>query len=303
MPWRLINDLTPRDGFMNMAIDEALFSALEEGRDERCTLRLYTWKPTCLSLGFHQNYNKACDPAFLQERGYDIVRRPTGGKAVLHHMEVTYLVTARMDKGPFERKTLIQTYEMIAGGLSAALRRLGFNVTVKERAGLTRPTGSSPCFLVPSEKEILVEGRKVIGSAQKRGRRAFLQHGAIPLSLDYSLLAKATANPHQDTDLYRSSFAGLKDLASDVTEEDLRNALRQGFQESFPGSWEASPLTEDEITLAESFRQNRYLTDEWNLEGRARLQGAGASQAAAAEAAEDLENLENLSSSENAASS
>lgn len=246
---------------MNMAVDELLFSALEEGRSNQPVLRLYTWEPATLSLGYHQPFAKACAPDFLAQRGFGLVRRPTGGKAVLHQYEVTYSVSAPFS-GPFAG-SLVEAYSAIAAALAAGLMRLGLPVTMKERPLRIAPGSKAPCFMVSSEKEILVEGRKVVGSAQMRGQRAFLQHGAIPLKLDYEALAFATADQGADLAAYRRAFAGLADLRPGLDAEALRHHLKLGFSEQFPGPWEDTPLTEEEHRAAAALAASRYETDSW----------------------------------------
>ncbi len=100
------------------------------------------------------------------------------------------------------------------------------------------PKDASPCFLIPTQKELLVGGRKVVGSAQRRGRRAFLQHGSIPISLDYDALAEVTGAPVSAVPQFRSSFAGLAEFASGIDRAAVRAALERGFRETFPGTWE-----------------------------------------------------------------
>lgn len=246
---------------MNMAVDDLLFTALEEGRSDQPVLRLYTWEPATLSLGYHQPFAKSCDPAFLTREGFGLVRRPTGGKAVLHQHEVTYSVMAPF-AGPFSG-SLVDTYSAVAAALAAGLMRLGLPVTLKERALRIAPGSRAPCFMVPSEKELLVEGRKVVGSAQKRGHKAFLQHGAIPLTLDYEALAHAAADPGADLSAYRRAFSGLADLRPGLDEEALRHHLKLGFNEQFPGAWEDRPLDEVELEAAAGLAAKRYASEGW----------------------------------------
>jgi len=259
--WRLVDDREALDGPWNMAVDEALFEAVETGRSDQPLLRLYTWVPATLSLGYHQPYATSCDPAFLAERGFGLVRRPTGGKAVLHQDEITYCVVAPLT-GPFAG-SLVETYAKVAAALAAGLSRLGLPVTLKERALAVAPGTAAPCFLVPSEKEILVDGRKVVGSAQRRGQRAFLQHGAVPLTLDYEALARATADPEADLALYRRAFAGLADLRPGLGAEEVRRHLSLGFSQQFPGPWEDRPLEEDERSRAAALVRERFGTEAW----------------------------------------
>jgi lipoate-protein ligase A len=246
-----------------MAVDEALFRAAEEGRANGPVLRLYSWAPPCLSIGYHQLLDETCDESYCENAGIDVVRRPTGGKAVLHADELTYSVVARQDLTPFSGLTLMGTYALIAQALAQGLRAAGLEVSFGGRGLPPSPKGGAPCFLLPSEKEITVGGRKVVGSAQLRGARAFLQHGAIPLTLDYEALALASAQPQEHAETYRRAFAGAADFRPDITREALANAIEEGFAAVFQDPWEKRPLDEDERGLAQRLLKARYGMAEW----------------------------------------
>ncbi|MGC8763834.1 MAG: lipoate--protein ligase family protein [Acidobacteriota bacterium] len=228
--WKVLPWEAPHPGAWQMALDEALFREAEEGREVQPVLRLYRWAPPCLSLGRHQDPAVAADGAFCRARGIDVVRRPTGGLAVLHDDEVTYAVAAPLDRPPFEGLNLAETYGRIAGALLEGLRSLGLPAELSRRRTSPTPVSAAPCFQVPTENEVLVHGRKVVGSAQRRGRRAFLQHGAVPLSVDYRLLLGATGRSGEDEAPYRAAFAGLRDFLPGLTAELLRDALLEGFR-------------------------------------------------------------------------
>jgi lipoyl(octanoyl) transferase len=263
MTFRLIRDCA-RDGALNMAIDDFLFQQREDGKDRSGVLRIYRWSPPALSLGFHQRYDIACDEEFLRSRQIDIVRRPTGGKAVLHYEELTYSVTASLEEGYFKGDALDLSYAKIALGLKRSLELLGLSPELEKRDKKLNVSSPSPCFLVPTQKEILIEGKKVIGSAQKRGVNAFLQHGSIPIKLDYELLAKATRNKSEDIENYRNHFTSLGEFLPGLTEEELENGLQRGFAEAFGGEWTDMKLSASELEKAEVIRKEKYGTDLWN---------------------------------------
>ena len=267
MRFRLIRDKA-RTGAMNMAIDDLLFRQREEGNETSAVLRIFRWSPPALSLGFHQRYDVACDEEFLRGRDIDIVRRPTGGKAVLHHEELTYSVTASIEHGYFKDDALDRSYAKIALGLKRSLEILGLNPELEKRDRKLNVSSPSPCFLVPTQKEILVGGKKVIGSAQKRGLSAFLQHGSIPIRMDYELLAKATRNRAEDIESYREHFTSLGEFLPSLTEDQLEEALKKGFEEAFGGQWTESPLSPEELSEAEKIMNERYATDLWNRKPR-----------------------------------
>lgn len=184
--WRFL-DSGPSDGASNMAVDMALLDharAAGEG-----TLRVYAWSRPTLSFGRHERARGRFDAALLEAAGIDVVRRPTGGRALLHHREVTYSVTA-----PVAGLSLRESYAAINALLRSALRRLGVNAMPAERrAAPVRPLGA-PCFAEPNEGELVVGGgagqRKLVGSAQWRDGDVLLQHGSILLADDQSRIAE-----------------------------------------------------------------------------------------------------------------
>ncbi len=262
--WRYIDSNPPGRGAWNMAVDEVLFRAAEEGRADGPVLRLYAWEPACLSIGYHQDVDRACDAAYCEAKGYDVVRRSTGGKAVLHADEVTYSVAAPFDAPPFSGLGLVETYGLIADALARSLEILGLKVTLHQRPLRSSPKITAPCFVVPSQKEILIGGRKVVGSAQRRGERAFLQHGAVPLTIDYEELGRATGQAAFDPEAYRAAFAGLADVRPGLDAGRVRRALREGFGEVFAGDWAELDLTPEEASAARRLAEERFGAPAWN---------------------------------------
>lgn len=265
--WRLI-DHGAAEGAWNMALDDALFREAESGRVAGPAVRLYAWSPPCLSLGFHQSLPEACDEGFCRSAGVDVVRRPTGGKAVLHADEVTYSVTSPSDAWPFRGLDLRGTYQVIAGALLSALRQLGLPASLEERSTPLSPTGGQPCFVAASQMEVLVGRRKVTGSAQRRGQRAFLQHGAIPLHIDYRLLAGATRSDPGQAGRFRDSFAGVADLLPGIEPADLRAALVEGFTRAFGEAREDERPSPAEEAEARRLLGVRYATRRWTEAGK-----------------------------------
>lgn len=220
-----------------MRADRDLLAALEAGRGGP-TLRLYAWSPWTVSLGAHQDPAAALDAAALAERGWGWVRRPTGGRAVLHAEEITYAVAAPL-AGPF------------AGGLAACHRRIGqalarFYAACGVDAALTRPAAAAdldprsprPCFASPGLAELEAGGRKLAGSAQRRGRRAFLQHGSLPLGTAHRRLAEVLPLPAPARERLRASLAAraasLGELVPDLPGRAVLHArLAAAFAEEF----------------------------------------------------------------------
>jgi lipoate-protein ligase A len=168
----------PAPGALNMALDQALFAGVQAGG--RPVLRLYRWQPACLSLGRNQRAVGVYDPELARRRGVDIVRRPTGGLAVLHDAELTYAVAAPAPPLGGPRAA----YVRINQALVAALRALGAPAAVSERGASHTPSPDAlhPCFERPAAGGVVAAGRKLVGSAQRVEQRVILQHGSILLS-------------------------------------------------------------------------------------------------------------------------
>src|SRR5262249_52892555 len=152
--------------------DEALLESCVASAEGFPAIRLYGFAPACLSLGFSQEFARAVDAPYCRASGIDVVRRPTGGRAVLHDVEVTYSVVARRDAPPFDG-SLLEVYDAISLGLLAAFSRLGLSARIaSEAASNASPATRTVCFAEPSRHEIVVGGRKVAGSSQTRRRNA-----------------------------------------------------------------------------------------------------------------------------------
>lgn len=177
--WRLLLS-GAADGATNMAVDHALLD--RAAQQDEAVLRIYTWAQPTLSLGMHERAR--LDAERVAAAGVGVVRRPTGGRALLHHREVTYSVTA-----PVRGLSLSESYRAINDILLEALAVLGVAAAEAERSGRPlRPDGAA-CFAEPNVGELVIEGRKLVGSAQRRDERALLQHGSILLADDQSLIA------------------------------------------------------------------------------------------------------------------
>jgi len=183
-----------------MARDSAILAAVSEHHSPP-TLRLYGWQPPCLSLGRHQSLD-AADLRFCQDRGLHVVRRPTGGRAVLHHLELTYAVSAPLGHGLLPRG-LQEAYAVVCSALVDACRHLGVPAELtggEVNLRLPGPRTSVPCFQGPAGGEVVVAGRKLVGSAMRRHGTTILQHGAVLLDWDGALQAGAMGLP-DDSDL------------------------------------------------------------------------------------------------------
>jgi lipoate-protein ligase A len=174
--WRLLLD-EPAAGAWNMAVDEVVLDGVASGAAP-ATVRFYGWNPACLSLGYFQSFD-VVDLDACRRLGVDIVRRPTGGRAILHDRELTYSVALPAAVLGQERG-ILPSYHRISRALQAGLRSLGIITTMApESAAASMPEHGPVCFDRPSAHEVLLDGRKLIGSAQVRRANALLQHGSI----------------------------------------------------------------------------------------------------------------------------
>jgi lipoate-protein ligase A len=247
-----------------MAVDEALLEGYERSAEPRApTLRLYGWAPAAMSLGKSQRASGAYDPAVLKAEGIDLVRRPTGGEAVLHEHERTYAVVGSAGEAPFAARP-VETYRAIAGALVAALHSLGIPVRSEapETGSLARPRGAV-CFDRVGAWEIAWTGRKLVGSSQFRRRRSFLQHGSIPLRLDPARLGRVTG-----LTVDGSRFADLRTAAGrEVSADELDDALIAAFGSEFDTALVPGRLTEAEALRAAELRCWKYDSMAWTIEG------------------------------------
>ena len=231
--WELILD-PALDGATNMAIDGELLAAIESSTEPRTVLRFYSWIRPTISYGRSQPKAKAVNIEFCRKAGIDVVRRPTGGRVVLHDDELTYAVISN-DPSYFSVDSIYETYKRISEALSQGYRSLGVETVLAADTRLTsrQKDGSSyPCFASPSRYELMVEGRKILGSAQRRLRRSFLQHGSMPISCNRLLLAHATHL--EDAALLDSEMCGLADCLEELPNiDEMTDAFIEAFGHYF----------------------------------------------------------------------
>ena len=257
--WRLILD-SPHDGPYNMAVDEALLEQTAAGRSLP-TLRLYAWDPPTLSLGFAQPAADA-DRAALQRLGWGLVRRPTGGRAILHTDELTYSITAP-ESHPLMRGGVLESYRRLSLGLLAGLRLLGIDVRA-DSGGRARGAGNPVCFEIPSQYEISAGWRKLIGSAQARRLGGVLQHGALPLRGDLARILQVLAGVDTTPERIRRRAATLAELLGrDIAWQEAADAVARGFAETFDIEFVRQALSEEEKTRADELARGKYGTDAW----------------------------------------
>jgi lipoate-protein ligase A len=263
-PWRLIRS-APLPGAMNMALDDALLQAVADG-ESLPVLRLYRWQPATLTLGYAQKVDAGVDLAACRAAGLDVVRRPTGGRAVLHAVEVTYAVIAKC--APPFGASVSTSYRLIAGILQATLKQLGLAAELVPGKG-RGPQAKAVCFVAPAQHELLVAGCKVAGCAQKRRGGAFLQHGSLPLELDLDLLGKLLPGvPGEDRPDRLNGVGWLNRFAPQpLTIDTVETALIANFARELDVSLIESCPTPSESALAAELCERFYADPQWTLRG------------------------------------
>jgi lipoate-protein ligase A len=263
--WRLIRQ-EAATGAVNMAVDEAIARAVVEGRVSP-TLRFYAWEPPCVSLGRHQPL-AAVNGRRCAALGYEIVRRPTGGRAILHTDELTYSVAARQDD-PLMAGLVLDVYLRLAGGLVEGLQLLGVNAEPAPGTNRAGPDVSAACFEVPSAYEIVAGGRKLLGSAQSRRAGYVLQHGSLPLTGDLARLIECLVLPSAaESEKLRRSLADhattLERAAGRrIGFDEAGDALAAGFESALDIRLVREDLSAVERAWAQELVQEKYGNADW----------------------------------------
>jgi lipoate-protein ligase A len=255
MRWRILSDtLRPqgRSGAWNMAVDEVLLSEVEAGRSPP-TLRVYGWAPACVSLGHSQKAERELDLAKVRDLAYDVVVRATGGRAVLHVGELTYSIIAAPDSEDWCATQAI-SYRTISQAVAQALAEEGFGVSLDRGYPVEKPQGlraMTPCFSSTARSEVVWGDRKVVGSAQRRLRGAFLQHGSILVSRDHRKMVDCL-NLDEDKRLRyleildRNSVSLEEALGRNVDWSQLAGGFERRFAEALGLDFEYCGLSGDE---------------------------------------------------------
>lgn len=305
-PWRLL-DLAANNAFANMAIDEAMLNACIQRNDVPATVRFYTWSPPAVSIGCLQKISGNFDPAQAKGFGLDTVRRPTGGRSVLHKGDLTYSVVFA-ENNPLIPRGILASYQKINQAVQRGLWRLGIPSQLCPKRKVSR---SSFCFSGVAQYEILVHGKKIMGNAQKRTKGACLQQGSIMAEDQQKLIRQlfpqpGDSSPYQE-DLNRngaeagagtgagteagaesgagakagtgtesgtatkagvSEFISLEEVfGSPVAVSLIKEALIRGFEEIFHICFTFGSLTDWEEEEAARLIQEKYSRHIWNKEG------------------------------------
>jgi len=243
-------DLAGRPGWQNMAIDQAM---LDRARAGERWLRLYRWAPHCLSFGRHEPALRRYDRPKIGELGLDVVRRPTGGRAVWHAEELTYALAVPRDAlGPRR-----EAYQEIHRMLLAALLRLGARA---ELAPARRTAGldAGSCFASPAGGEILIGGRKAVGSAQLREGTGLLQHGSILLAGNQTTVHDVTlgGGPPDLSAPLAAAIGRAPDLG------EVAEAVAAAAEDHLRGAWERAPVSADLLAEA-GLHEPRFRSPDW----------------------------------------
>jgi lipoyl(octanoyl) transferase len=271
--WRYIDSGNGSAAF-NMALDEALLDWHSVGKTPPI-IRFYGWDPASLSIGYFQKIEKEIDMEAVKRHGLGFVRRPTGGRGVLHEHELTYSVIVS-EEHPEMPQTVTEAYRVISEGVLRGFQNLGLEAyfavprTDEERNALKSPR-SAVCFDAPSWYELVVEGRKVAGSAQTRQKGVILQHGAILLDLDEDKLFSLFKYPNDRVKermqkAFKTKAVAIKEISGrSVSMEEAKHAFKEGFEEGLNIELEPYTLTDEELDYVHNLAKSKYESDEWNF--------------------------------------
>ncbi|WP_079908693.1 biotin/lipoate A/B protein ligase family protein [Paenibacillus sp. 32352] len=274
--WRFISSGLQHPAY-NMAVDEAILIAHSEGKSGP-TVRFYGWNPPTLSIGYFQKSEEVHFEQ-LQKEGLGFVRRPTGGRAVLHDKELTYSIIVS-ESYPGIPSGVTEAYRVLSEGLLLGFQKLGLDaqmvhLATEEEKSKYASMGSAACFDSPSWYELVVEGRKIAGSAQTRQKQVVLQHGSILLDMDTDQLFRVLQFKNERIQArlkqqFTQKAVAINDICSElgrapVQLQDVERAFREGMAEGLNVELEESGLTEYELSLVEQLMADKYANDEWNL--------------------------------------
>lgn len=260
--WRVI-DSGHCSAAYNMAVDEAIALSVKKGVSPP-TLRLYGWNSLAVTIGCFQRANDV-DIKYCAEKYIPIIRRPTGGRAILHGDDITYSFSSRTWKGHFP--DLFESYKKISKALILALSKLNIFAELtldrKKHYHVYQKQRRSPlCLNSVSYGEITINNKKITGSAQKRWSDCLLQQGTIPLVINKEESVKIFRLEHKNVE---DSLIGLNDLLYKIDFLEIKDCIIKSFEETFEIELVSSFLSEQELKLAHEIEKQKYLTYEWNF--------------------------------------
>ncbi|MCI2953935.1 lipoate--protein ligase family protein [Staphylococcus caprae] len=268
--WNFINTGS-QDPYYNMAMDEALLNFVSRGEIDP-VIRFYTWDPATLSIGYFQRLQKEIDIEKVEEKGFGLVRRQTGGRGVLHDKELTYSVIVP-ESHPNMPSTITEAYRVISQGLLEGFKNLGFETyfavprSKEEREKLKQPR-SSVCFDAPSWYELVVEGRKIAGSAQTRQKGVILQHGSILQDIDIDelfdmFIFKNDRLKAKMKEAFVEKAVAINDISEKhITLEEMEQAFEEGFKTGLNIDFKPLKLSDQQMAEVKELEE-KYRSDEW----------------------------------------
>ncbi len=264
MPLRIIID-GPRDPWLNMAIDEAIM--IHRPYHNFDTLRIYMWLPSGVSIGRRQIAHQTVDMEEIRKHGFKLVRRITGGGAILHqeNAELTYSVVLSRDHEIYQMD-IINSATEIAKGIANTLEILG----IKAQTGATQNAAEEQnlCYLRNAQSDIIVNNKKISGNAQRRESYALLQHGTLLLDFHPETWLKVIKTPNTTPEQLQQKIISLKNILNSINTKQVIKAMVQGFMQILnPIRVFNSTLTEEELETANTLYYNKYSTETWNVKG------------------------------------
>ncbi|MFF5513857.1 biotin/lipoate A/B protein ligase family protein [Staphylococcus capitis] len=268
--WNFINTGS-QDPYYNMAMDEALLNFVSREEIDP-VIRFYTWNPATLSIGYFQRLQKEIDIEKVNEKGFGLVRRQTGGRGVLHDKELTYSVIVP-ESHPNMPSTITEAYRVISQGLLEGFKNLGFETyfavprSKEEREKLKQPR-SSVCFDAPSWYELVVEGRKIAGSAQTRQKGVILQHGSILQGIDIDelfdmFIFKNDRLKAKMKEAFVEKAVAINDISdTHITLSEMEKAFEEGFKTGLNIEFKPLELSEQQLAEVKELEE-KYRSDDW----------------------------------------
>ncbi len=268
--WNFINTGS-HDPYYNMAMDEALLNFVSRGEIDP-VVRFYTWNPATLSVGYFQRLKKEIDIDKVNEKGFGLVRRQTGGRGVLHDKELTYSVIVS-EEHPNMPSTVTEAYRVISEGLLEGFKLLDFEAyfaiprSKEEREKLKQPR-SAVCFDAPSWYELVVEGRKIAGSAQTRQKGVILQHGSLLQDVNVDeLFDMFIFKNDRLKDKMKKAFVDKAVAINDISDrhisiEEMEKAFEEGFKKGLNIEFKPLTLSDEQIKEVKELEE-KYRSDEW----------------------------------------
>lgn len=247
-----------------MAVDEAMLIAYSQGNIPP-TLRIYGWRPGAFSLGYFQDPQQVLDLAECNKRNMLFVRRMTGGGVIFHYRELTYSLVCSPEEINV-RGSIDDSFRTVCSFLIETYNRLGLSPRFAQQAAVPSCEGKtrhSLCFASKEKNDIVIQGKKIGGNAQRRKREVIFQHGCIPLTSDTDIVSSFLKEKHQDI---KDKICCLTEaLEREVGFLELQGILKKCFEEVFSVNLRKASLTPEEEELSRALKQKKYCSLEWNL--------------------------------------